>query len=117
MILNNEELIKLKVLILGQLDEEDNDNCMKCTPEIPCCGLISVCNRYGSFNFVDGAEDLVRDLFDTIESLKDELFNARIIDNCVNCKNSDRKLERCRLEGDEELECLSDNYSWHIRRK
>jgi len=29
MVLNNEELIKLKVLILGQLDEEDNDNCME----------------------------------------------------------------------------------------
>jgi len=117
MILNNEELIKLKVLILGQLDEEDNDNCMKCTPEIPCCGLISACNRYGSFNLLGGANDMVRDLFDTIESLKDDLFNARIIDNCINCENSDRKLERCRLEGDEELECLSDNYSWHIRRK
>ena len=117
MILSNEELIKLKVLILGQLDEEYNDNCMECTPKNPCCNLISACNKYGSFNFVDGAMEMVRDLFDTIESLKDDLFNARIIDNCINCENSDRKLERCRLEGDEELECLSDNYSWHIRRK
>jgi len=79
MILNNEELIKLKVLILGQLDEDDDDNCMECTTENPSCNcnLISVCNKYGSFNFIGGAEDMVRDLFDTIEGLKDELFNSR----------------------------------------
>lgn len=76
MILNNEELIKLKVLIFGQLDEEDNNSCMECTTENPSCNcnLIGICNRYGSFNFIDGAEDMVKDLFDTIESLKDELF-------------------------------------------
>jgi len=117
MILSNEELIKLKVLILADLDEEDNYNCMKCTPENPCCNLISICNKYGTFNFIDGAKDMVRDLLDTIESLKDDLFNASIIDNCINCERSNRTLERCILEGDEELECLSDNYNWHIRRK
>jgi len=75
--LSDEELIKLKVLILGALDEEDDNNCMKCTPEIPCCGLISVCNRYGSFNLIGGANDMVIDLFDTIETLKDDLFDKR----------------------------------------
>jgi len=117
MILSNEELIKLKVLILGSLDEEDENNCMKCTPETPCCGLISVCNRYGSFNLIGGAKEMIRDLFDTIEHLKDKLFEQRIVDNCINCTNSNRELERCILENDEELECLSDNFSWHIRRK
>jgi len=75
--LSDEELIKLKVLILGALDEEDDNNCMKCTPEIPCCGLISVCNRYGSFNLIGGAKNMIIDLFDTIEGLKDDLFNKR----------------------------------------
>jgi len=88
MILSNEELIKLKVLILADLDEEDNYDCMKCTLENPCCGLISICNRYGSFYFFDGAKDMVRDLFDTIESLKDELFEQRIVDNCINCEKT-----------------------------
>ena len=78
MILSNEELIKLKVLILADLDEEDSDNCMKCTPEKPCCGLISACNKYGSFNFVGGAKNMVKDLFDTIEHLKDKIFEQRI---------------------------------------
>ena len=117
MILNNEEFIKLKVLILGVLDEEDNDNCMKCTPENTCCSLISACNKYGSFNLIGGANDMVRDLFDTIEDMKDELFEQKIVDNCINCERSDNILERCILEGNKELECLSDNYSYHVRKK
>jgi len=117
MILSNIDLIKLKVLMLGGTDEEDAVNCMECKPANPSCGLIDMCNKYGSFNLLGGAEDMVRDLFDTIESLKDELFEKKIVDNCINCSRSDKTLERCCLEGDEELECLSDNYSWHIRRK
>ena len=117
MILSNEDLIKLKVLVLGGTDEKDNINCMKCKPDNLSCGLISACNRYGSFNFVNGAEKMVRDLFDTIESLKDDLFKQRIVDNCINCTRSDKTLERCILKPDKELDCLSDNYSWHIRRK
>lgn len=80
MILNNEELVKLKTLIFYDPDdEEEYNNCVKCTVENPSCNcnLISICNKYGSFNFVGGAEDIVKDLFDTIESLKDELFNVR----------------------------------------
>lgn len=86
MILNNEELIKLKVLILGDLDEEDNDNCMECTPENPSCNcnLISVCNRYGSFNLIGGAEEMVKDLFDTIESLKDDLIFEYYLSRRIN---------------------------------
>jgi len=77
MILSNEELIKLEVLILGPIDEEDNNNCMKCTLKNPCCGLIDVCNKYGLFNLIGGANDMVRDLFDTIDNLKDQLFKMR----------------------------------------
>jgi len=71
MILTNEELIKLKVLIFYDSDEKNNNNCMECTQENPSrnCNLISVCDKYGSFNFVGGAEDMVKDLFDTIENL------------------------------------------------
>jgi len=72
MILNNSDLIKLKVLILGETDEEDEVNCMECRPDNPRCGLVDMCNRYGSFNFVEGAKDIVRDLFDTIEYIKGE---------------------------------------------
>ena len=117
MILSNMDLIKLKVLTLADEDEEDNSNCMECKPDNPNCNLIDLCNRYGSFNFLGGAENMVRDLFDTIESLQDELFTAKKIDNCINCARSDRTLERCILINDEELDCLSENYSHHIRRK
>jgi len=117
MILSNEELIKLKVLILGALDEEDNNNCMKCTPKAPCCGLISACNRYDSFNFIGGANDMVMDLFDTIENLKDDLFEKRIIDNCLNCDNHDGTWNNnCILDKAQELNCLTNNFDYHIRR-
>ena len=73
MILNNTDLIKLKVLVLGETDEEDKMNCMDCKPNNPNCNLIDTCNRYGSFSFVGGAENMIEDLFDTIESLKDKI--------------------------------------------
>ena len=37
MILSNEDLIKLKVLVLGGTDEKDNINCMKCKPDNLSC--------------------------------------------------------------------------------
>jgi len=117
MILSNIDLIKLKVLMLGDTDEEDAVNCMECKPANPSCGLIDICNRYGSFNLLGGAEDMVRDLFDTIDGLKDGLFEKKIVDNCINCERSDKILERCILEGNKELDCLSENYSYHIRKK
>jgi hypothetical protein len=79
MILNNMDLTKLKVLVLEEMNEEDLKKCMGCKSDNPnsSCNLINLCNRYGSFSFVGGAEDMVKDLFDTIESLKDEIFNTR----------------------------------------
>ena len=77
MILNNTNLIELKILVLDETDEEDKMNCMDCKPNNPNCNLIDMCNRYGQFSFTGGAKNIVRDLFDTIESLKDELFNTR----------------------------------------
>lgn len=119
MILNNEELIKLKALIFYEEKEDDDPNqCMNCEQQLPTdCEFIDICNRYGDFWFKDGAEAMVKDLFDTIEDMKGITKQKMVVDNCVNCLRSDRTLERCILEADKELDCLSYNYRYHIRRK
>ncbi|OHD25270.1 MAG: hypothetical protein A2Y34_03955 [Spirochaetes bacterium GWC1_27_15] len=71
MILNEKELMSLKGLIFAESDIDASQECMECIKNpVQTCEYIDICNRYGSFWFHDGSEDMVRDLFDTIESLQ-----------------------------------------------
>jgi hypothetical protein len=72
MILNNDEIENLKDLIFDKLDEKGIEICMSCSMAKPNkkCKHIKMCDRYGEFEFRDGAKLIVKDLFNTIDELR-----------------------------------------------
>ena len=80
MILNNNELVKLKVLVFDTATSEQEDICYKCSysSRNEECNLNLLCDKYGAFTIRGGVENIVRDLFDTIEDLQNELFIKRL---------------------------------------
>ena len=113
MILNDEDLISLKELIFSEEDEENPNKCMNCCIEqSKDCKVMGVCNRYGAFNFVDGAENIVRDLFETIGSLK-----GYSICECLNCVNISDDFRGCILGDSKEIECMMDKFKFLIGKE
>ena len=73
MVLDDKNLDLLKHLAFDRATSKQQDICMKCSYAKPNkkCKTLELCNRYGEFTIRDGVETIVKDLFDTIDDLKE----------------------------------------------
>jgi hypothetical protein len=76
MVLNNDDLNNLESLIFSRCSKKEFDKCFNCSEEYPKkCKYLNLCNRYNDILFYSGGKQVVRDLFDTINSLRQEINN------------------------------------------
>lgn len=73
MILNKDEVKLLEEIISydeSLPENEPEEDCVICYRKpYENCKFFSICKKYGSFAFVEGAREIVRDLFDTIKNM------------------------------------------------